>query len=102
MLTIFYFSSRPKLPVQIVFYGMDKALHIICFGILGFLFAFSFRPSGEKKTFIRIVLITIMVAVYGGFDELHQSFIPGRDANVYDLAADTIGGLIAGMIFKNR
>ncbi len=102
MVTIFYLSSRPKLPVEIVFYGMDKVLHIVCFGFLGFLFAFSFRPHEEKKPLVRVILITLMVAFYGGLDEFHQSFVPGRDANLYDVTADTIGGLISGVIFRKR
>jgi VanZ family protein len=26
-------------------------------------------------------------------DEIHQSFVPGRDANVWDWVADTLGAL---------
>jgi VanZ family protein len=32
---------------------------------------------------------------YGASDEWHQSFVPGRDADLLDLLADTTGGLLA-------
>jgi VanZ family protein len=43
-----------------------------------------------------------MVAVYGGFDESHQMFVQGREASLGDLAADTVGGFLAGLFFWKR
>lgn len=99
---IFYLSSRPELPVKTVFYGMDKVLHAVCYAVLGFFFSFSFKPREKPQPLIRVIVITLMVAVYGALDELHQSFIPGRDADIYDLAADAAGGLAAAVIFCKR
>jgi len=36
--------------------------------------------------------------LYGGSDEVHQLFVPGRDCNLYDFVADTIG-VLASQIF---
>jgi MYXO-CTERM domain-containing protein len=35
------------------------------------------------------------VSFYGASDEVHQSFVPGRDSDVLDWRADTIGGAAA-------
>ncbi|MCK5081916.1 MAG: VanZ family protein, partial [Candidatus Omnitrophica bacterium] len=33
---------------------------------------------------------------YGISDEIHQSFVPGRNAGIIDIIADTIGGAAGG------
>ena len=37
----------------------------------------------------------IIGTLYGVSDEFHQSFVPGRTASIWDLAADSIGVAIA-------
>ena len=69
---------------------------------MGFLFSRSFRPRDEDPSFTRVLLVTLMVAVYGGFDEVHQLFVPGREAGLGDLAADMAGGFLAGLFFWKR
>jgi VanZ family protein len=102
MVLIFWLSSRPELPVPMLFWGQDKLGHALVFGILAFLYARSFRPREENPSFARVLLITLMVAAYGMFDEVHQMFIPGRDASIADLAADTAGGFFSAVIFYNK
>lgn len=99
MAIIFLLSSIPRLSAPSLFSGQDKLIHFVIFGILGFLFAHSFKPGGGKVPFFRALLITLMVAMYGGFDEIHQYFIPGRVASMGDVAADTAGGFLAAIIF---
>ena len=41
-----------------------------------------------------------IVMVYGLSDEFHQSFVPMRDASIYDVFADIIGGMLG--IFAAR
>ena len=38
---------------------------------------------------------TMMAIAYGASDEWHQSFVPGRHADVWDLAADGVGAALA-------
>jgi VanZ family protein len=41
-------------------------------------------------------LIAMIITVgYAAFDEYHQSFVPGRFADVFDLLADAAGGAAA-------
>ena len=88
MALIFFLSSIPDLPAPSVFRAQDKIAHMLVFGILGFLFSRSFKPLEKDPGFRRVLLITLMVAVYGGLDESHQMFVPGREASLGDLAAD--------------
>jgi VanZ family protein len=95
---IFYLSSRSDLPAPSLFMGLDKLAHALVFGILGFLISRSFKLRGENVPFSRVLLITLMVAIYGGFDEAHQLFVSGRVASIGDFIADTGGGLVSALV----
>jgi len=41
------------------------------------------------------VVGVLIAAAYGATDELHQYFVPGRQADVADLLADAIGAIAA-------
>ena len=43
----------------------------------------------------RPLLAFIATVAYGAVDELHQSFVPGRDASPVDLAVDALGAGLA-------
>jgi len=102
MTTIFWLSSIPDLPAPSFFSAQDKLAHVLVFGVLGFFFSRSFRLRDENLPFTRVLLVTLMVALYGGFDETHQLFVPGREASLGDMAADTVGGFLAGLFFWKR
>ena len=53
--------------------------------------AFFLRFSGlmQSSAWIFILLLSV-----GALDELHQMFIPMREASVYDLYADVIGTML--------
>jgi VanZ family protein len=99
---IFYLSSRSDLPAPSLFMGLDKLAHALVFGILGFLFGRSFKLRKGDAPFSRVLLITLMVAVFGGLDEAHQLFVPGRMASIGDIAADIGGGFLFALIFWRR
>ena len=46
----------------------------------------------------RAVLVTILVVAFGISDEIHQSFVPNRDASLADVIADGIGGCAATFV----
>lgn len=91
-LLIFVQSSFPS-PVEtpdVPFF--DKILHIGAYAVMGALFcrAYAAGPLGTKIP--RLAALSILSAVlYGISDELHQYFVPGRDADVLDAAADLFG-----------
>lgn len=98
---IFILSSRSKLPLpdSVVFPGADKILHAFAFGC--FAFAFSYWLDGgmwKSKPAACILIVCIAAACYGASDEIHQIFVPGRDASVYDWIADCTGALAASLV----
>lgn len=74
----------------------DKVLHII--GYFGFGLTFSlalhaWKPELPKRRFLWTVLIA--TALFGCYDEVHQSFVPNRQAGIDDWVADCIGGALS-------
>ncbi len=45
-------------------------------------------------------LAFLMTVAYGAVDEIHQSFVDGRDATVVDLAVDALGAAAAWALAK--
>jgi VanZ family protein len=86
-------SKFPKFPLYI----SDKLIHAVLFCIFGLLLHLALEPQTVPKNFQwkRMFLTLLVVMGYGAFDEFHQHFVPGRNLDVYDFLADTIGGLIA-------
>ncbi|MDD2715248.1 MAG: VanZ family protein [Candidatus Wallbacteria bacterium] len=87
---MFYLSGRTRLnPALSIFPGEDKLLHFIEYSGLGFLLFRSLTISGlERKPLLTAFLIA---SLYGGFDEIHQHFVPGRESGWLDFIADAIG-----------
>jgi len=88
MAVIFYFSSLSR-PIKYELpYGVDKVIHFIEYAILSFLMSYSLKNSGVR----RYVLVGwILASFYGITDEIHQSFVPMRDASAFDVFADGLG-----------
>ncbi len=99
IIIIFLLSSQSDLHAPSVFPSQDKLEHLIVFGILGILLGRSFKPNEKLLSFKNILIITIMVTVYGGLDEIHQIFVPNRHADIGDLIADAVGGFLGGIAF---
>ena len=91
---IFYLSSQPSIETPALFPGEDKLFHLIAFGILGFLTMGALQVSHEGYPTRQVWLVALAVMLYGILDEFHQYFVPGRSADVYDVLADAIGGLL--------
>jgi VanZ family protein len=90
---IFILSSIPgkSLPAVAVL-GYDKLLHAIVYAVLGALCCLSL--AGTVPLRLAISVATLLAVVYGLTDEFHQMFIPGRSADLRDVVADGLGGLI--------
>jgi VanZ family protein len=53
---------------------------------------------GDGVPWHRILLVTVIVALYGVLDEVHQAYVPGRMSSVGDVMADTAGGFIVAVM----
>jgi len=95
MLIIFYFSSRSTAGVGTNstdrFYIL-KSFHLIEYATLGILLFYGFLKY--KYTIITAYLYAIS-------DEIHQSFIPGRNCKFTDTLID-LAGIIIGLLVVNR
>ncbi len=90
---IFKISSLPlnDLP-DIEIWNFDKIIHIFEYGVLGFLLILAFHSNSSQKTHKYIIFTCIVLGIlYGGLDEIHQSFVSNRNSSIYDWIADSIG-----------
>ena len=84
-------SQTPALPGQ-----SDKGLHALLYAGLGALLMRALAGGWSAPMTGATVAIAIVIAgLYGASDEYHQSFVPPRQSDVRDLAADITGGAIA-------
>jgi VanZ family protein len=97
MSAVFVVSSMPTLPTpDPKLLKPDKLWHFLEYAILGFLAFRAFQnASGEWVNRHPYLLAILFVAVFGATDEIHQSFVSGRDANPLDWMADATGGALA-------
>jgi VanZ family protein len=75
-----------------------KCAHFVEYFTLSLLVLRGIR-AGRRETHLGWALIAIgIVAGYAALDELHQSFVPGREAAVSDVLLDTAGGVAAQLV----
>lgn len=98
MTLIFILSAQSAIQIPSMFFQQDKALHSLLFGTLGLFWALLVMNDGSRPTLWHVVLVGLVVTGYGGLDEFHQSFVPGRTPDILDLAADASGGLISALL----
>lgn len=87
---IFALSSIEQVKVSEFFFWdflAKKGAHFTEYAILYFLI---FRANGKKAS-----LSFILTMLYAASDEIHQSFVPGRQAAAYDIAIDFSGAASA-------
>lgn len=94
---IFYLSAQPhpEEHVPFVMHFSDKVLHAVEYAVLGALCYRALRGSGSDAWRQQAIPVAILLAsLYGASDEVHQAFVPFRDANWLDWVADTVGAVI--------
>ncbi|MCL5991574.1 MAG: VanZ family protein [Bacteroidetes bacterium] len=92
-LLIFIFSNQSKPPfIDLGFKWNDKLFHLLAYFAYGLsLIFFLFGNFENIRIKNAIIYILIFGAIFGLSDEIHQSMIPGRDAEVFDWVADCLG-----------
>ncbi|MDL1968860.1 MAG: VanZ family protein [Deltaproteobacteria bacterium] len=100
-LLIFILSSYPSpgnipnLPY------LDKLIHFAVYAILGVLFFMAFRTQRFKENITMVIMLSILSSsLYGMSDEVHQYFVPHRNASIMDFLADVTGSICGVYIFK--
>lgn len=100
---IFYISSLPQpheMMPSLFEEISDKVLHLVEYGILGILCYRALRHAGGPWAAQYPLALAITVSVlYGMTDEVHQAFVPERQAQVGDLIADATGAGVAAWVW---
>jgi len=100
---LLFLGSRPDLPGPDLAIRLDKIAHFLAYGVLGGLAAWGCRGGGICGRRSILLVIPLLVGVA---DELNQSRVPGRSAELADWLADCAGVLLAYMLvwlmFSNR
>lgn len=84
----------PQLPY------IDKVLHFTAYALLSVLFLRALKMLPIKDN-IRLIMILSMTlsSLYGISDEIHQHYVPYRDADIMDALADIIGSIFGVYIY---
>ncbi len=91
MAVIFVGSSIPTLP-EIPGGFSDKTAHGSEFAVLGVLLARAVAgPRWPSISLSCALAAVVLSALYGVSDEYHQLFVPGRQYDIHDMAADVLG-----------
>jgi VanZ family protein len=102
---IWLLSAQSTLPLPKGIFGFDKVQHFIAYFALAASIIPWFSPRRRIFRGLWMCLPAALIASgYGIVDELHQYFVPGRDCNVWDWIADTLGaicGAFAGAALMN-
>jgi VanZ family protein len=71
---------------------LDKLVHIVEYGILA---SFIYLALGENKLAIyKLISLAFVISfLYGVSDEIHQYFVAGRQADIFDVVSNGIGAL---------
>lgn len=96
---IFYLSSQSSFPVEAPFDSFDKLVHLGLFTVLGFFISFGIFKSTRLPLRKKIVLIVVTGVILGALDEVHQSFVPFRESDVLDAAADAVGIALGLLVY---
>lgn len=100
-LAIVYLSSQSYPAQQLpsfIFSVSDKFLHACEYGVLGILLYRAFKHTTPNARSMGLAIICVIA--FGISDEVHQWFVPQREADILDVVADTFGAafLILGWV----
>lgn len=79
--------------------GTDKVLHALEYALMGFLTTRGAMLTWELSRFRGVVVGSAIATVLGALDEVHQIFVPGRQASVWDATADATGAILGSLLF---
>ena len=90
MALIFYLSSLHEAPLP---RGVsDKSAHGFGYTVFSVIIVRALAGGLPRRITMRIAVAAVLFAVgYGASDEVHQMFVPGRSAELADLAYDALG-----------
>ena len=80
----------------------DKILHFFAYAVMGVLFYRAYQTLRIKGDPRLLILLSIASAtLYGISDEIHQYYVPFRDASILDAVANMLGA-VCGVYLYHR
>ena len=101
-LLIFIQSSYPA-PESLPAYPFsDKILHLTAYAVLSVLFFRAFGRAGILKRSLPVLMLLSIAAstAYGITDEIHQHYVPYRNADVFDALANAMGSVLGAVVYR--
>ncbi len=97
--TIFLLSGAQKLatPDLGLQFSKDKLAHFLVFGLLAT--SVLRTPKLRACRWQDLAIAALIVSGYGAFDEFRQSLTPGRAVELGDWIADTVGAVVAVLVY---
>jgi VanZ family protein len=92
MVVLFVLSTSPTEIEVESFSAFDKLVHVGAYGVLAVLIYLGLQRSGVGKGYL-FVLSFLGSFAYGIVNEVQQAFLPWRDADLADVAANGIGAV---------
>lgn len=83
VIMLFWAGSKP-IAVGLFDVPYDKIAHILAFSFL----SLSLWFGGKERWPLFIIILACAI---GALDEIHQLYLPGREADLYDFGADFVG-----------
>lgn len=96
---IFHFSSESNPLPGLTALVWDKALHTTEYAGFASLLCRALRGEGLRR-WPAVALAVLLASAYAATDEWHQLFVSGRDSDVRDWLADTIGATAGSGIYS--
>lgn len=89
---IFFVSAQPSLPSAPAWWDLilKKTMHAVAYGILTWLYLRALRGTWGDEGWIRVASAA-MAVLYAISDEVHQTFVPGRNGTWVDVMLDGVG-----------
>jgi VanZ family protein len=97
--TIFVLSSFPGSAYPSTdLVNADKLVHIAIYALLGGLCMRGLLRGWQLRPRVGLLVAAGAATLYGVLDELHQWFVPGRNADWRDGVADAVGALLGAAV----
>lgn len=89
-----HLPTLPKMPASV----NDKTLHLGAF--FGLTILLCWVVQTRRKVWKKFAWVAMVAISYAAFDEITQSFVRGRITDVKDFAADTLGVVLAILVYS--
>ncbi|UBV43991.1 VanZ family protein [Deinococcus taeanensis] len=90
---IWWLSGQPRTPGPPLAHPLDWAAHFLAYLALGFTLG---RATGRPGA------AWVVAAWFGALDEIHQAFVPPREAGVQDWLFDAAGAWLGARLATSR